>query len=92
MHIEKDGVKIAKELLKKIAKSKEGKSFANEILGFISEQCKKVEENKLMLGSSEIIESAFGKLKILDRECGKSGFTSSIIGLEHVLAALIIAR
>lgn len=69
---------IAKELLKKAAKHKEGKKFAKEIVSFIEEQCVKVEENKLMIGVSEIIESAFGKLKILDRESGKSGFTSSI--------------
>ena len=33
------------------------------------------------MGSSEIIESAFSKLKLLDRECGNSGFTSSVLGL-----------
>ena len=37
--------------------------------------------NSLLLGSSEIIESAFSKLKMLDRECGNSGFTQSILGL-----------
>jgi hypothetical protein len=81
LHIEKDSASIAEELLKNAAKHKEGKEFANEIVSFIKEQCAKVEENKLMIGISEIIESALGKLKILDRESGKSGFTSSIIGL-----------
>jgi hypothetical protein len=81
LHIEKDSASIAEELLKNAAKHKEGKELANEIVSFIKEQCAKVEENKLMIGISEIIESALGKLKILDRESGKSGFTSSIIGL-----------
>jgi hypothetical protein len=81
LNIEKHSASIAKELLKKAAKHEEGKEFAREIVSFIEKQCAKVEENKLMIGVSEIIESAFSKLKILDRESGKSGFTSSTIGL-----------
>lgn len=81
LHIEKNSANVAKELLKSVAKHKEGKEFAKKIVDFITEQIKKVEENKLMLGTSEIIESSFSKLKIFDRESGKSGFTGSLIGL-----------
>ena len=81
LHIQKNSVEIAENLLRKAAKHQEGIEFAENIISFIKEQCQKVEENQIMAGSSEIIESAFGKLKIFDREVGKSGFTGSIIGL-----------
>lgn len=80
LHIEKDGWLIAKQALGAIAKSKEGKQFAKNVIEFIKIQCDKAVKG-LMLGSSEIIESAFSKLKILDRECGNGGFTTSIVGL-----------
>lgn len=35
----------------------------------------------MLIESIQILESAFGKLKSLDRECGNSGYTSSILGL-----------
>jgi hypothetical protein len=35
----------------------------------------------LLVGSSEIIESALSKMKLLDRESGNSGFTLSVLGL-----------
>ena len=81
LHIEPASGKIAEELLKKAIVHKEGSAFAKSIIDFINQQCEKVLENNLMIGSSEIIESAFSKLKLLDRESGRSGFTHSIIGL-----------
>jgi hypothetical protein len=81
LHIEKDTWRAAEELLAEVAQSEEGKSFGKEVVDFLKEQCKKAERGLLLIGSSEIIESAFSKLKLLDRECGNSGFTSSVLGL-----------
>ncbi len=80
LHIEKNGELIAKQALEEISNEEEGKQFANTVINFMSLQCSKASET-LLLGSSEIIESAFSKLKTLDRECGNGGFTKSIIGL-----------
>jgi hypothetical protein len=38
-------------------------------------------ENERLLGSSEVIESVFGKQKYLEREYAKEGFTSLILGI-----------
>ena len=81
LHIEKGGAEVAEVLLNENAHHEEGMLFAKVLIDFIKQQCEKGEENKLMVGSSEVIESALGKLKTLDRECGNSGFTHSIIGL-----------
>ena len=81
LHIGKDTWQVAEELLEEAAQSIEGKLFAKGIVDFLKVQGEKTEEGMLLVGSSEIIESAFSKLKLLDRECGNSGFTSSILGL-----------
>lgn len=81
LHIGKDVNKVTQELLGERMQSDEGKKYTKEIVDFLKEQCEKPQNGMLFIGSSEIIESAFSKLKLLDRECGNSGFTSSILGL-----------
>ncbi len=80
LHIDKDGWIDAEKALKGFIKSDEGKIFADKMVDFLKIQCAKAEGVR-MLGSSEIVESAFSKLKIIDRECGISGFTTSMYGL-----------
>ena len=77
----------SEELLGEDAKSSEGKLFAKEVIDFLKVQCEKAENGMLLVGSSEIIESAFSKLKLLDRECGNSGFTQSVLGLAACFGA-----
>jgi TusA-related sulfurtransferase len=87
LHIDKHMWLAAEELLGEDVKSIEGKLFAKDIVDFLKEQCEKAEEGMLLVGSSEIIESAFSKLKLLDRECGNSGFTLSVLGLAACFGA-----
>ncbi len=71
---------IARRLLAEEITSKKGKELANKVVSFLK-KISKLAGKKFLIGSSEILESAFGKLKSLDRECGNSGFTSSILGV-----------
>lgn len=71
---------ITRTLLKQEITSKKGKELANKVVSFLK-KISKLAGNQFLIGSSEILESAFGKLKSLDRECGNSGFTSSILGV-----------
>jgi hypothetical protein len=71
---------IAKALLKSEIISKKGKGLANQVVAFLK-KISKLAGKRFLIGSSEILESAFGKLKSLDRECGNSGFTHSILGV-----------
>lgn len=87
LHIEKGLCHAVEELLAEEIKTNEGQIFAQEIVDFLKGQCESTEEGVLLIGSSEIIESAFSKLKLLDRECGNSGFTSSILGLAACFGA-----
>lgn len=86
LHIGKGVWEAAEELLRENTSSDEGRLFTKGIVDFIRRQCEK-SEDLLLVGSSEIIESAFSKLKLLDRECGNSGFTSSILGLATCFGA-----
>ena len=63
-------------------KSREAKHVRSELQSFVQEQqktCKKKGER--LPGSSEIIESVFGKQKFLEGEQSKSGFTGLLLGI-----------
>ena len=46
---------------------------------FVSQESKKANPNERLLGSSEVIESLFGKQKMLENEQSKNGFTGLIL-------------
>lgn len=87
LHIDKQVWLAVEELLKERIESDEGKLYAKEVVDFLKFECEKPAEDMLFIGSSEIIESAFSKLKLLDRECGNSSFTLSILGLVSCFGA-----
>jgi hypothetical protein len=87
LHIKENSWQVVEELLREDTQSDEGRLFAKEMVNFLKIQCEKGEAGMQLAGSSEIIESAFSKLKLLDRECGNSGFTSSILGLAACFGA-----
>jgi hypothetical protein len=54
--------------------------YAGMLIDFFHEQSKVVPVGQVWVGSSEIIESLFGKLKSLEQDQSKGGFTSLILG------------
>ena len=54
--------------------------YAGMLIDFYNEQSKVVPVGQVWVGSSEIIESLFGKLKSLEQDQNKGGFTSLILG------------
>lgn len=71
---------VAEALLEGEARTEKGQTLTQEIIIFFNKLAGIAGAHSL-IGSSEIIESAFGKLKSLDRECANSGFGSSILAL-----------
>jgi len=55
--------------------------YAGMLIDFCHEQSKAVPVGQVWVGSSEIIESLFGKLKSLERNQSKGGFTSLVLGV-----------
>jgi hypothetical protein len=54
--------------------------YAGKLIDFVYEQSQIVPTGELWIGSSEIIESLFGKLKCLEHDQSKGGFTSLVLG------------
>lgn len=55
--------------------------YAGMLIDFFHEQSKVVPIGQIWVGSSEIIESLFGKLKSLEQDQSKGGFTSLVLGV-----------
>lgn len=67
--------------------SKESALFGNELLSSVmQEESKLKNQQQRLLGSSEIIESLFGKFKNLEKVQSKSGFTSLILALPALVS------
>jgi len=54
--------------------------YAGTLIDFLREQSKVVPFSQVWIGSSEIIETLFGKVKCLEQDQSKSGFTSLVLG------------
>jgi len=57
-----------------------------ELVSFAKEQSLNVIGDERLLGSSEVIESVFGKFKTVEHDQAKSGFTSMLLGLPALLS------
>ena len=60
--------------------------FKNDIIEFANAESKKAKPGEHLLGSSEIIESVFGKQKFIEKEQSKSGFTSLLLTLGAIVS------
>jgi len=58
----------------------------HELIDFIYHLSLNAKKDERLLGSSEIIESAFGKLKSLEQDQSKSGFTGMLLSLASIVS------
>jgi hypothetical protein len=57
-----------------------------ELVRFVKEESEKAKEGERLLGSSEVIESVFGKFKRLEGTHAKSGITGLLLALGAMVA------
>jgi len=62
----------------------------SNLIDFVKTQGNSCKENEILLGSSEVIESVFGKQKYLERDYAKEGFTSLILGIGAFVGTLTV--
>lgn len=62
----------------------------NTLIEFVKVQGEKCQEGEILLGSSEIIESVFGKQKYLERDYAKEGFTSLILATGAIVGKMTV--
>jgi len=79
---------LSKQLEKKLPchSSLRMKTVRTQLLYFVKEQGSKAETGERLLGSSEVIESVFGKQKRLEQDQSKSGFTGLILGIAAIVS------
>jgi hypothetical protein len=74
------------KLLAPLAQSPRGQQVRARLLAFVAEEAQKAHPQERLLGSSEVIESVFGKFKRLEQTQAKSGFTSLILTMSAMVA------
>ncbi len=79
------GVDELRQQLTPLATTGSGVRLAGELVAFVAEQCEPLPEGERWIGTTEPLESAFGKQKSLERSATKTGFTSLILGLGAVV-------
>jgi hypothetical protein len=70
-------------------------SLRDELIAFVQEQSAKAHEGERLPGSTEVLESSFGKLKAIEGDQQRSGFTGLILvwsALFGDLSSELIAR
>lgn len=69
------------KVLGDVANTKHAQNVYKELEDFVSQEASKARKGECLLGSSEVIESVFGKLKYLEKAQSKSGFTDLILSI-----------
>jgi len=69
-----------------VAHTKRTKRLREELLKFIAQQSQLAKPNERLLGSSEVIESVIGKLKNMESDQNKSGFTGLLLSLAAMVS------
>ncbi|OQY12540.1 MAG: hypothetical protein B6I33_06360, partial [Propionibacterium sp. 4572_24] len=76
--------RLRKELMP-LATTGSGARLVGELIAFVAEQCRQVRNEERLVGTTEPLECAFGKLKSLERTSSKTGFTSLLLSLGAVV-------
>jgi hypothetical protein len=66
--------------------------LAEEFIVFLSEQAVQARPGERLLGSTESMESCFGKWKMIERQQSKQGFTRLVLGLGAIVSDWPIRR
>ena len=66
--------------------------MAAELIKFVRAQAKKAKAGERLPGSTEVLESCFGKFKTLEKDQAKGGFTSLLLGFGTLFAEATIDK
>lgn len=69
-----------------MANTDRAKKVQELLLAFVEEESSKAKPDERLLGSSEVIESVFGKLKAIEQDQAKSGFTNLLLSAAAIVS------
>lgn len=70
-----------------VANTEHAQNVYKELMDFARQETSKARKGECLLGSSEVIESVFGKLKYLEKAQSKSGFTVLILSIGAMISS-----
>lgn len=62
-----------------------GRSLRKELLAFVAQQARRTRVGERLPGSTEVLESCFGRFKQLEKQQARSGFTSLLLAFGALL-------
>lgn len=68
--------------------SASSRSLAEQLVGFIAKQGRATRRGERLPGSTEVLESCFGRFKQLEKQQARGGFTSLLLGFGALLAEI----
>ena len=80
---------VAKDLRKQLRRLPLGKTAAelrDDLIKFVAQQARRLKPGERMPFTSEVIESTFGKYKVVEREQSRGGFTGLLLALAACVA------
>jgi hypothetical protein len=80
---------VAKQLRTKLRPHREYSSsrcLAGELVAFVAKQARRARLGERFPGSTEVLESCFGRFKHLEKQQARGGFTSLVLGFGALLA------
>jgi hypothetical protein len=83
-----DALLDLEKILGDVANTEHAQNVYKELVDFIAQESAKAQENEELIGSSEVIESVFGKLKYLEKGQSKSGFTDLVLSIGAMVSSL----
>lgn len=75
-----------KDRLAFLAPTEQTKRIRLELISFVAQESRKAKAHERLLGSSEIIESVFGKLKSIEKSQAASGFTGIVLTVAAIVS------
>jgi len=84
-------LELEKHLLPLPAQTERTQRVRRELVAFVAEQAAQVHPGERLLGSGEVIESVLGKMKRLEQDQSKSGFTGLLLGLSALVSTTTTA-
>ena len=75
------------EQLQSMAHTDRTQRARTELVAFVAQESAKARPGERLLGSSEVIESVLGKLKRLEQDQAKSGFTGLLLSIGAMVAS-----
>ena len=75
-----------KKRLAPVARTPRAKTVSAHLVAFVATESLKAYPNERLIGSSEVLESIFGKLKPLEQDQAKTGFTGLVLSVAAMVS------